>query len=372
MAKSKFYDVTKLVKSHPECQYNIVFGERSNGKTTSALKDVGLKKYFDSGEKEQFAYIRRWDTDIKRKNMTELFAFINTCGEIGKLSKGKYDTVLFRTGKFYMAKHDGDDLIVSEYPCGFVFALNNAEHDKSVSYPNITTLIFDEFISRMGYLADEFVTFTNVVSTIVRQRDDVKIFMLGNTVNKFCPYFGEMGLKHIKDMKQGSVDVYTYGDSSLRVAVEYCSPTSKSGGKASDVYFCFNNPKLNMITGGVWEINMYPHCPCKYAPKDVMFTFFLEFDGELLQAEIVLKENKNFLFFHRKTTPIKNPDSDIIVSSEYNPQSNYVMCLTRQNTKFEQKIMSMFKTNKVFYQDNEVGEIVRNYIIWSDKQSIKN
>ena len=93
-------------------------------------------------------------------------------------------------------------------------------------------------MTRQYYLQNEFVLFTNVLSTIIRHRNDVKILMLANTVNKYCPYFKEMGLKHITEMEQGDIDVYTYGTSSLRVAVEYCKPFAK--GKASDVYFTFN------------------------------------------------------------------------------------------------------------------------------------
>ena len=74
----------------------------------------------------------------------------------------------------------------------------------------------------------------NVVSTIVRQRNDVKIFMAGNTVNQYCPYFTEMGLTHIKEMDKGAIEVYKYGDSKLRVAVEYADSISTKG-KPSDI-----------------------------------------------------------------------------------------------------------------------------------------
>ena len=56
------------------------------------------------------------------------------------------------------------------------------------------TILFDEFITKGMYLTDEFMAFMNTLSTIIRQRDNVKIFMCGNTVNKFNPYFEEMGL----------------------------------------------------------------------------------------------------------------------------------------------------------------------------------
>ena len=130
----------------------------------------------------------------------------------------------------------------------YTFALSEMEHDKSTSYPEITTIVFDEFITRRYYLPDEFVLFLNVLSTIIRQRQNVKIFMLGNTVNKYCPYFKEMGLKHISNMEQGTIDVYKLGEGQLTIAVEYCSSTAKT--KDSNKYFCFDNSEaVQMIIG---------------------------------------------------------------------------------------------------------------------------
>ncbi|MGC5276152.1 hypothetical protein ACPXAM_23725, partial [Escherichia coli] len=88
-------------------------------------------------------------------------------------------------------------------------------------------------------------------------------YMLGNTVNKYCPYFAEMGLEHIPKMTQGTIDVYAYGNSDLTVAVEYCKSPDSKVKEASHKYFAFNNPKLEMITGGAWELNIYPHLPYK-------------------------------------------------------------------------------------------------------------
>ena len=120
--------------------------------------------------------------------------------------------------------------------------------------------------------------------------------MLGNTVNKYSPYFKEMGLKHITEMKPGDIDVYKYGDSSLTVAVEYTKPNKT--GKGSDIYFAFDNPKLTMITGGAWEIDIYPHCPVKYTPAEILFTYFIEFGRDLLQCEIVQHDDLNFTIIH--------------------------------------------------------------------------
>jgi hypothetical protein len=202
--------------------------------------------------------------------------------------------------------------------------------------------------------------FANVLSTIIRHRNDVKIFMLANTVNKYCPYFKEMGLKHITEMKQGSIDIYTYGSSDLRVAVEYCKPLEQ--GKASDVYFTFDNPSLAMITGGVWEIDIYPHLPRKYKRQDVVFNFYINFDDQLLDCECILLSDCSFIYIHEKTTPIKDESTALIFSDQYSPLPNHIRNIRKPTNSITRKIASYFRDEKVYYQDNEVGEIVRNYL----------
>ena len=366
----KYYNIRKTVEAYPNAHYYVIYGERSNGKTYSAL-DYCLERYFTAGE--QFAYVRRWGEDIRRKHMSQLFAAHEENGVIQKYSNGEYDGIEFVTGKFRLTKvNDEGKSEVADEAIGYAFDLNSMEHYKSISFPKITTIVFDEFLSRNGYLPNEFILFTNTISTIVRQRNNVKIFMLGNTVNKSCPYFSEMGLSHIKDQLQGSVDVYHYGNSGLEVVAEYCQQTAKFGAKKSDVYFAFDNPELQMITQGSWEIAIYPHKPCKFAPKDIIFTFFIEFENELLQGEIVSLDSGSFLFFHRKTGEIKYPDKDIVYTTKASERWNWMMCMTKQNNEFTKRIMQFFRNNKVFYADNEVGEIVRNYLLWSDSYDIRN
>lgn len=366
----KYYDVRDTLNAYPNAHYYVIFGERSNGKTYSSL-DYALDNYITSGE--QFAYVRRWGEDIRKKQLSQLFAAHAENGRIAKLTKNAWGGMDYTGNKFRLTKSDEDGkLTIDDDICGYAFDLNSMEHYKSISFPRITTIIFDEFLSRNGYLPNEFILFTNVISTIVRQRNNVKIIMLGNTVNRSCPYFSEMGLSHIKEQDPGTIDVYHYGDSGLEVITEYCSPTSKRGGKKSDVYFAFDNPELQMITKGAWEIAIYPHKPCKFVPRDIDCVFFIEFENEMLQCECVTVDTGPFIFIHRKTTPIKKPDEDIVYTTRPSERWNYRMCLTKQTDVFSRKIIAFFRENRVFYADNEVGEIVRNYLIWSDMYSIKN
>lgn len=353
----KYYSLNKINKKN--ATYNVIFGERSNGKTYATLKQV-LENYFSDGS--QFAYIRRWSVDVQPKRMNNLFNAIIEDGYLEKLSGGKFTAIFYRTGRFYLCTYNdkGKPIYNEEDTIGYAFSLSENEHNKANSYPRVTTIIFDEFLTNKIYLPDEFMLFMNTVSTIVRQRTNVKIYMLGNTVNKFCPYFKEMGLTNILTMKQGTIDVYTYGETKLKVAVEYAD--SKKKFKKNNFYFAFNNPKLKMITGGSWELNIYPHAPVKWLPKNIMFTYFIDFNDSLYQCEIINKDDNVFTYIHEKTTPIKNPDKDIIYTLDYNPKINYNINILKPLNDYQNKITWFFTHDRVYYQNNNVGDAINNYL----------
>ena len=369
--KISFWDIYPILSK--KARYNVIYGERSNGKTYGTLQYC-LEQHFTDGS--EFAYIRRWDEDLVGKKGESLFNGLIKNGVIRKLSKGKWNTVVYKSRAYYFAFIDDEGTVISDNrPFCYAFALTQHEHYKSNSYPNIRYIIFDEFLTRGLYLPDEFIIFQNVLSTLIRLRDDVIIFMLGNTVNKYSPYINEMGLTRMRDQKIGTIDVYEYGDTGLRVAVEYSDMPTKE--KKSNVYFAFNNPRLNMIKNGAWEIDIYPHYPRDQYKginpyNDIKYVFYVEFEGSVLQCEVIHKrEDKDgnkkptyFLFVHPKTTPIKDDNKNLIYSQTPNPLPNYRRKLTKATSLIEKKIQQFFVKEKVFYSDNETGEVMRNYLLW--------
>lgn len=358
-------------------EYNIVFGERSNGKTYDILHHA-LEDYIRDGY--QFIYLRRWDTDFigirGEQIMANLMCNFFNENSVSILTKGKKDRIVYYSGRWYLGKYDEkhDKIVRDAVPFAFGIALNNMEHDKSTSYPHVRTIIFDEFLSRDRYLTDEWQLFTNVLSTVIRQRDDVTIWLLGNTVNNMCPYFTEMGLKHIKQMKQGTIETYTYNKKikddndkeitlTCKVAVEYTGG-GKTSRKKSDKYFLFDSPSLSMITSGAWEFDMYPHCPTKYKSTDIIFTYFIRYDGEIVQCDVIHLPDGDFTYIHKKTTPIRDDNTDIIFSDIWSHKANYYRKITRPIDDLSEALASFFLKEKVFYQDNEVGNFVDNYLKW--------
>lgn len=357
VTKQQYYTPTTINRRN--ATYNVIFGERSNGKTYALLRQ-SIEQYVKTGK--QMAYVRRWKDDIVGRRAQQLFTGLAENGEIEKITKGEFTGVHYWAGKWYLCTYndDGRAIYHDQDIVAFSFALSDSEHDKSTSFPRIGTVVFDEFLTNRSYIPDEFVLFMNVISTIVRRRTDVKIYMLGNTVNKFCPYFQEMGLTNIAHMRQGTIDLYQYGNSELTVAVEYCASTQTTG--ESNKYFAFDNPKLNMITSGAWELALYPHLPMKYKPKHVLLTYYIDFNGQLYQAEVIEKDGTYFTFIHVKTTPIKDPQNSLIYTLENKPQLNYNMNILKPINKVQERVLWFFKTERVYYQNNEVGDAIANYI----------
>lgn len=364
----KYYSLKNILKKN--AQYNMIFGERSNGKTYSVLH-YALENYLKNGD--TLAVIRRYREDFRGKRGQAYFESLEHNGNnknvIKQLSGGQFDRIIYNASKWYLGYYDEklQRNVCEEKPFAYAFALSEMEHDKGNSY-TCKTILFDEFITRGAYLNDEFVLFMNCISTIVRARDNVKIFMLANTVSgaRFNPYFSEMGLKHAKYMQKGDIDIYNYGNSKLKVAVEYSDSPNKS--KPSDVYFAFDNPKLSMITGGEFELDFYPHLTKPLNKQDIIFEYFIQFDDHILQADIVMGDNDKFTFIHEKTTPIKNPEDDIIFDLTPNESYNYYVNLLQPVNDLTKKIYSFFRANKVFYSTNEIGEVVNQYLIQCGKR----
>ena len=366
MSKLKFYSGEKIRKTNAD--YMILFGERSNGKTYDTLLHC-LIEYVNTGR--ACAYIRRWDEDVRGSSLYQSYSNLVANGEVLKVTKGKYNNFICLNRQLFLVLYDdnGDIIAKDNNACSFAFAITQEEHYKSKGYDSIYNIVFDEFLTRSYYIPDEFIKFQNLLSTIIRHKDTVKIYMLGNTINKYCPYFNEMGLTNVKTMTKGSIDIYKYGDSGLTVAVEFADFDSEK--KKSNKYFAFNNPKLNMITGknGVWEIGIYPHLPTRYKPTDVKYKYYVVFNDDILQCNIIQVESMTFTFIHAKTTPIQDDNFNLVYDTQPNYKHNYRLKITQPTNPFERFILSQYTTGKVFYQSNDIGEIMRNYLQWC-KESI--
>ena len=370
--KSGFFDPTQLLSL--DTLYFVVFGERSNGKTFAVLV-IAFIRYVLYGEK--FAYLRRWDLDLTPRRLESLFGALKKFELIEFLTDGEYEFVHCFQRCFYLgrwpsdeefdacnATHGGVPCIREPDPFCFAFALNNMEHDKGGNQPaDITTIIFDEFMSRQRYLTDELTLFSNCISSIKRDDGRFKVWMLGNTVTTYCPYFREMGLKHITEMKKGETQTYQGSDPSTTIAVHWAGSPDGDAKAEINKFFAFDNPRLKMITEGSFETAEYPKCPRELDEEHLAFIFFLCFDNDIIQGNIYSYDEGEFIFWNPKTTPLRYPDEDLIYSDQYDWRSNYRSSFKNPQTREEAALIELINRDKMFFADNQTGETLRNFIL---------
>ena len=55
---------------------------------------------------------------------------------------------------------------------------------------------------------------------------------------------------------------------------------------------------------------------------------------------------------------------DLVFSTDFRPNFNWRRKITKPIDDIGRKIKWFYDVDKVFYQDNEIGEVVRNYMQW--------
>ena len=181
MSKSIYYSSDRLF-SH-QSQVNFVMGERGNGKSYDAKKRM-IKNFIN--KKEQSIYIRRRQTDIDE--VKEVF-FSDIKEEFPNLEfkiDGKYGLI------------NGEKAII-------FFALSTSLKKKSSPFPNVTLMVFDEYIEPSfkfpNYLKNDMFYLFELINTVVRSRNNWKLLLIGNTISFVNPFFTMYGIE-IKDTEQ--------------------------------------------------------------------------------------------------------------------------------------------------------------------------
>lgn len=155
---------------------NFIVGNRGGGKTYG-FKKMAIERFMNG--KGQFAYIRRYQTELDSTLPTFFDDIAPAFPDLELQEKGGY-------------------FLINGEVAGKSFALSTAAGKKSISYPDITLIGFDEFLIEVGsyrYLKNEISAFTNQLETIIRMRDNVTVFCMANAISITNPYFLNYDLK---------------------------------------------------------------------------------------------------------------------------------------------------------------------------------
>ena len=367
-----YYNLDNIDKEN--ALINIIYGERSSGKSYQLKHKKAIIPYLesivkDSLEKDRFIIMRRIREEVSSEKIEQYLADI----DIARLTNNKYNTFSIYKKRIYLAHYDTETGKLEKGDhIGYIVALSTEQHYAGMLYLDVKNIIFEEFMSRSVYLANEPEKLLNFWNTVDRKRGIVKIWMVGNTISRICPYFPDWGLLNIvKNQKQGTI-VTTYVETGteddegnpirVKIALEYCKPSSKAGisiGKHKD-----------MLNKGAWQSDPQPLLPKsrkEYIKKFAIGFQFNEFKfiGELLQDS----KDKNILWHIYPYEKEFKHDMIIIsdvVKSDIHYQRN-IYDTTIKNDRLKD-ILDTFRESNIFYATDLVGTDFKQAIDFTIKK----
>lgn len=269
---TKWYNGDKIRATNADIQ--ITYGKRSNGKSYDDKLD-SLESFAKYGN--EFFYLRRRLEEIKGVNINSYFSDMHD--PLNEMFAGRFDgigeyDIMARAGEFYLIGFDSDYNRNLFGRIGYYAALVQGEYKKTASFPNVTKLTYEEFLTRGAELENEFTRFQSIISTVGRNRENFKVRLIGNTVNMNSQILRGMNIDPRK-IKKGELKVYDYfsdSGSKTRVAVEYCAADE---GDETNRFFNFGHQREAMIINGEWETdsyNLYKELPEKDITDQFVFT----------------------------------------------------------------------------------------------------
>lgn len=359
---SKFYSLREILKQ--DCRYNILLGMKGNGKSYS-VKDYILQIAFNerdpfTGEpcpEYEFGYIRRWDLENRGADIEQYFSdfVMNSDGRerIKEITGGVYNTISVYQKKIYFAKTDEETgKPIRGKLIGYPFSVSRPSRYSSLAFPKIGIMVYEEFITSDGYQPDEPSKLMILMSTVFRRRSG-KIFLIGNTMSRECPYFNEWQLVNVPRQKQGTIDIYKYStekDGDIKIAVENC----ENAGVENKLII---GRKTKMITSGEWDSEEQPHLPEPINHYRIIHTFFvrtnnLTYIGRILKHKI---KGEPFIYIAPHTTAIQDPEHTRILSFQHSLNYLHSRKLLTYLVKYDNLILELFVTDRIVFSDNLTG-----------------
>ena len=343
--KQVHYNIDRIDKL--DANFNLIYGEKSNGKSYQVKHKKAVEHYLETGKR--FILLRRWREDISNLWIEQYFADV----DVAKLTNNKYNCISQYRKVLYFSIYDENTGKTQRFEkIGYVMSLSTEQHMSSASFLDVDTIIFEEFMERGTYIPHEPDRLMIFYSTIDRKRGTTKIYMVGNSISRVCPYIREWGLDEIfRNLKQGEIATKEIQneENKVTIAIEFCMA---SGGKTMTI-----GNASSMVDKGNWQSYPQPKLPKSYNDYNVLFRFGFQFKGFRFLCDYLSdKETYETIFFiYPKTEEFRN---GIIVFSDEIKVSSYwqrdIYNISIKNDKLRNLFMN-FKENKIFYSSDLCG-----------------
>ena len=354
---------------------NLIWGERSNGKSYQVKHKKGIIPYLDDVYRfvdnyndkgniikihqdsgKRFILMRRFKEEINSAWIESYFSDVN----IEELTDGEYNMVTLYRKEIYLTHYDVETHKSKRgAKIGYAVSLSTEQNYAGGSYLDVSDIIFEEFMSRTTYLHDEPNKLLNFYSTVDRKRGTTKLWLVGNTITRVCPYIQDWGLNEIIfKQKQGEIKTLWLSTGEVdddgipievKLAVEHC----KSTGNSSYIF----GTHANMLNKGEWQSDPQPKLPKSYNEYKMLYRFAFHYKTFTWLCEYLMdKETHDVIWFiYPYSGELKNNIivfSDIIKTSPYWQKDIYNK-LIKNKTLVD--LFKTFRENRIFYSTDLCG-----------------
>ena len=326
--------------------FNLIYGERSNGKSYQVKHKKGVVKYLETGKR--FILMRRWKEEITTEKIESYFNDV----DIAKLTNDRYNCVISYRKVLYLAKYDIElGTTKRGEKIGYVVALSTEQNYAGGSYLDVEDIIFEEFMARGSYLPNEPSKLMNFYCTVDRKRGTTRVWLVGNTISRVCPYIEEWNLHYlISRQKQGTIEVIertAQDDDNVKIAIEYCKSTGVSSHTIGS--------HAAMLNDGSWQTDIQPHLPKSYNEYEVRYRIMFLFKGFKFVGEYLTDEDTNVWYIYPYDGEIK--DDILVISDEIKPSKMYQRDIYNVSIKNDvlHMILDTFRESNIFYATDLCG-----------------
>lgn len=345
-----FYSCRKILRHNADI--NIIYSTRSNGKSFSVLQNAVIDFLNGVGG---LAYVRRRTSEIKKSLVDKYFRDKNFIKWLEEYTNHDYNNIYYKAGDLFICRVENGVVVKDSVKLfGSAFSLQDAEKDKSLHFEHCYNILLEEALTRKQYLDNECVILENLVSTIQRG-GTARLWLVGNTVSRVCPYFQYWGIKNVRTQKPSTIEDYKITISSEAnnniekfIAVEFAEnktdiSNSLAVGKAR-----------GSITGNEWEHEEHPTLFFKLEESEILYECFYEYMSFCFKMLLVFYDDAPYLYIYPYTREfLRVAKHRHIFTQNFETESG------RNNRMWlnQHKVMrDLLRNNKAIYSDALCGD----------------
>ena len=339
-----------------------VYSGRNRGKSFEICAQYLADAWYDE---KLLAYVRRNDDtqDMIISYFDDKHDFISD------MTDGLSDRITIYKSVLYFSHieedENGKETVIRDREAGRFFSVSRQGRFKSLQYPKIYRILFEEVLTRDSYLSAEPEKLFDLISTLRRSKEDFRVALISNLVSQINPYSDSWGI-HIGRTKPGTVTLTklylnAYDDKGNELYYLIAAHYLENRNELTAADQKKNRKRIRTgIASNKWdEAKLYPVMDLKFIKQyDILETVVFEYDDNMFQMDILeVPSNIRDLYKADEDDYIVKPSKDPMFIGYIRRKTSEPWYHTRVYTNNPERVITPYAT-KGFKLEYKVDRIV--------------